>query len=278
MAPEWPCADAMMRAVKPVVETMSTYFPFVSSSDLADWLSTSSFRTAAVPFSAAFIRGVTPSASVNRASAPLSNRSFTASTCPPTLAVIKAEMLSERVLLGSASFFSRLFITSARPSPLASHSAVTPELAGASTSAPSLMRYSTTLTCPMILASMSALMPSLSLALTSAPSFNRSLTTSMCPALAAGISGVSSSQSRTLASIFSSFSNFCTNFLSPSDAAPISLAPGELMASTSAALANCSCNGVYGCSSESHGASSAFFVPFGRIRQCCTPELLSVIT
>ena len=138
-----PCAEAIINAVKPVLDTKSMYRPLVSVSLIAEGLSTSSFNTAAVPFSAAFINGVTPSASAKRASAPWSNNSLTASACPPTEAVINADILSERALLASASFFSNDFMTSTRPSPAASHRAVTPLLAEASTSAPSLSSRST---------------------------------------------------------------------------------------------------------------------------------------
>ena len=81
-------------------------------------------------------------------------------------------------------------------------------------------------------------------ALMSAPSFSRSFTTSRCPALDASMRGVSSSQMRTFTSIFSSFRSLCTSFFSPSDAAPMRWALGELMALMSVALANCSCKGV----------------------------------
>mmetsp|Transcript_15551 Transcript_15551/g.31811 ORF Transcript_15551/g.31811 Transcript_15551/m.31811 type:complete len:256 (-) Transcript_15551:727-1494(-) len=255
MASTCPWAEAMMRAVNPVSDTQSTYLEFAFAFALefalefalasrADRDSTSAFSTPTVPFSAAFISGVTPSASRKAASAPCSKSNLAAASCPPTLAVMSAEMLSLLALLGSACRFSSAFSTSVRPSPLASHSAVTPESAGASTSAPSFRSSSTTLTWPMMDASIKAVMPSLSRALTSAPSFSSSLATSKCPALAAGMSAVKSSQSRALTSTFSSLSSFCTSFLSPSDAAPMRRAPGEDMASMSAALANWSWRGV----------------------------------
>ena len=280
IAPEWPCALAIIKAVNPVLDTKSTYRPLVSSSALAVLLSINNFRTAAVPFSAAFINGVTPSASVNRGSAPCSNSNLTASACPPTEAVINTEILSDRTLFGSASFFNNVFNTSTLPSPDANHNAVTPVLAVASTSAPSLINKSNTFVWLCIPASINAVIPSLSLALTSAPALINNLTTSKWPALAAGIMGVKSSQSRTFTSILSlsSFNNFCTNFLSPSDAAPINRAPVDDMASISALDANCSCNGVYGWSDESHGANCIDLVPRGRTRHCCIPEEPSVST
>mmetsp|Transcript_16814 Transcript_16814/g.37814 ORF Transcript_16814/g.37814 Transcript_16814/m.37814 type:complete len:216 (-) Transcript_16814:806-1453(-) len=202
-------------------------------------------RHGTVPFSAAFIRAVSPSLSflcISSAST-LVSRSSRAVTCPPTLAAIKEDIPSERVLPASAPFPRRIFMTSVRPSPDASHSAVTPEVALASTSAPASSNIFTTTACPMMLASIRAVMSSLSFPFASAPADRSAFVTSTCPALAAAINGVSLSQSAEFTST-PSFSILWTSFLSPSEAAVIRRAPGELIAAISSLLVNWSCMAV----------------------------------
>jgi hypothetical protein len=98
---------------------------------------------AVVPFSSAFISGVTPSPSAKCTSALFSSSSLPTLACPPIDAVMSAEMLPDRALFASASFFNSDFMTLTQPSPAPSHSAVTPLMANALALAPSFNSRST---------------------------------------------------------------------------------------------------------------------------------------
>mmetsp|Transcript_12255 Transcript_12255/g.17097 ORF Transcript_12255/g.17097 Transcript_12255/m.17097 type:complete len:216 (-) Transcript_12255:991-1638(-) len=90
-----PLAAAMMSALNPVSENESTYVAPLSSGSFPAFV-INAFSRSTFPFSAAFIRGVSPSLSLALGSAPFSNKRLTTSACPPMDAECSAVIPSSR--------------------------------------------------------------------------------------------------------------------------------------------------------------------------------------